>query len=432
TAAMQGLAGGNLAQAASGAVSPYVAEIIHSQTTDSATGKVNVEANAMAHAVWGAIAAASGNNSALAGAAGAVSGELLGRWIAAEYYPDVKTEELSDEQKSTISALSTLAAGLMGGLSGGSSADAVAGAQAGKNAVENNYLSTSQGLEFDKEMQDCRKSGGDCQAVVDKWKQVSDEQSAQLDNKLKDNPLAAQVVDKELALGGIEMTERPAWLNYLPGVDVMSDEQVKAYVQYWNAQDLAKIDTNSPGWTKYAAFVSDPENQALIASAGMLAKDLTQAAISFMGRNTATVSVSAAEIGLKWGQGNMKQGMPWEDYVGTSLPADARLPKNFKTFDYYDGTTKTAVSAKSMDTQTMAKLANPNQVYSSIKGNIDAVAKFERSRLSGETLTSSMISNREIQLAIPANTTKAQWTEINRAIEYGKSQGVAVKVTQVK
>ena len=115
TAAMQGLAGGNLAQAASGAVSPYVAEIIHSQTTDSATGKVNVEANAMAHAVWGAIAAASGNNSALAGAAGAVSGELLGRWIAAEYYPDVKTEELSDEQKSTISALSTLAAGLMGG-----------------------------------------------------------------------------------------------------------------------------------------------------------------------------------------------------------------------------------------------------------------------------------------------------------------------------
>ena len=145
TAAMQGLAGGNLAQAASGAVSPYVAEIIHSQTTDSATGKVNVEASAMAHAVWGAIAAASGNNSALAGAAGAVSGELLGRWIAAEYYPGVKTEELSEEQKSTISALSTLAAGLMGGLSGGSSADAVAGAQAGKNAVENNAFGASAG-----------------------------------------------------------------------------------------------------------------------------------------------------------------------------------------------------------------------------------------------------------------------------------------------
>ncbi|HAT4414213.1 TPA: filamentous hemagglutinin N-terminal domain-containing protein [Klebsiella oxytoca] len=158
TAAMQGLAGGNLAQAASGAVSPYVAEIIHSKTTDSATGKVNVEANAMAHAVWGAIAAASGNNSALAGAAGAVSGELLGRWIAAEYYPDVKTEELSDEQKSTISALSTLAAGLMGGLSGGSSGDAVAGAQAGKNAVENNSLSGDKAREAAKQAAESLKN----------------------------------------------------------------------------------------------------------------------------------------------------------------------------------------------------------------------------------------------------------------------------------
>ncbi|WP_447337329.1 two-partner secretion domain-containing protein [Klebsiella variicola] len=37
TAAMQGLAGGNLAQAASGAVSPYVAEIIHRQTPDCDT-----------------------------------------------------------------------------------------------------------------------------------------------------------------------------------------------------------------------------------------------------------------------------------------------------------------------------------------------------------------------------------------------------------
>lgn len=151
-----------------------------------------------------------------------------------------------------------------------------------------------------------------------------------------------------------------------------------------------------------------------------------------MSRNTATATVKASEVGMQWGQGNMKQGMPWEDYVGKSLPADARLPQNFKTFDYYDGATKTAVSAKSLDTQTMAKLANPNQVYSSIKGNINAAAKFERSELSGQFLNSSRITNREIQLAIPASTTKAQWVEINRAIEYGKSQGVTVKVTQVK
>lgn len=280
-------------------------------------------------------------------------------------------------------------------------------------------------------MSDCHKSGGDCQAVIDKWKKVSDEQSAGVDKKLEDDPLTAVGWDKEVAEGGYNMTERPSWLGNI-GADVMTSDEAKAYVQQWNGQDLSKIDMNSPAWMKYAVFVSDPENQAMLVSGGLLAKDVTKAAVSFMSRNSATATVKASEVGMQWGQGNMKQGMPWEDYVGKKLPADARLPQNFKTFDYYDGATKTAVSAKSMDTQTMAKLTNPNQVYNSIKGNINASAKFERSELSGQLLNSSMIAKREIQLAIPASTTKIQWVEINRAIEYGKSQGVTVKVTQVK
>ncbi|WP_196302520.1 VENN motif pre-toxin domain-containing protein, partial [Pluralibacter gergoviae] len=75
-------------------------------------------------------------NSALAGA----SGGALGEYIAQQIYPGVPRDKLTEEQKQTISALGTLAAGLAGGLTGGSTADAVAGAQAGKNAVENNYL----------------------------------------------------------------------------------------------------------------------------------------------------------------------------------------------------------------------------------------------------------------------------------------------------
>ncbi|WNG98518.1 hypothetical protein [Escherichia coli] len=281
-------------------------------------------------------------------------------------------------------------------------------------------------------MSDCRKSGGNCQDIIDKWEKISDEQSQQLDKTLKDNPASALVWDKELAEGGLDMASRPAWMNNIPGAGGMSDEQARAYVQQWNSQDLSKIDASTPGWMQFAAFVSDPENQAALGSLGLLTKELATAAVSFMGRNTATATVSAADIGLKWGQGNMKQGMPWEDYVGTSLPADARLPPRFKTFDYYDGATKTAVSAKSLDTQTLSRLNKPNQLYTKVKGDIDAAAKFETYTLSKTLLDSSMISNREIQLAVPANTTKTQWTEINRAIEYGKSQGVTVKVTQVK
>ncbi|EOI7471075.1 hypothetical protein ACQ24A_001903 [Yersinia enterocolitica] len=124
--------------------------------------------------------------------------------------------------------------------------------------------------------------------------------------------------------------------------------------------------------------------------------------------------------------------MPWENYVGTQLPQNSRLPVNFKTFDYYNRISRTAISVKTLDTTTAARVANPRQIYNSLKGNIDTVAKFQEYSLSKRKLDSSMISSKEIQLAVPANTTKVQWAEINRAIEYGKSQRVNVRVTQVK
>src|SRR5476649_2444734 len=64
----------------------------------------------------------------------------MGEFIAQQLYPNIKREDLTEEQRQTISSLSTLAAGLAGGLTGDSSADAVAGAQAGKTAAENNNL----------------------------------------------------------------------------------------------------------------------------------------------------------------------------------------------------------------------------------------------------------------------------------------------------
>ncbi|HEN3670372.1 TPA: hypothetical protein U5E27_001951 [Yersinia enterocolitica] len=144
----------------------------------------------------------------------------------------------------------------------------------------------------------------------------------------------------------------------------------------------------------------------------------------------ATVNQSAT--GIKWGQGISQQGMPWENYVGTQLPQNSRLPVNFKTFDYYNRISRTAISVKTLDTTTAARVANPRQIYNSLKGNIDTVVRFDTHTLSGEQLKPSMIASREIQLAVPALTNKTQWIEINRAIEYGKSQGVKVAVTQVK
>ena len=59
---------------------------------------------------------------------------------------------------------------------------------------------------------------GNCQGVIDKWKNIIDELSAQTNEKLKDNPLEAQLIDKEIraalacriVLAGLVIS--PAWM----------------------------------------------------------------------------------------------------------------------------------------------------------------------------------------------------------------------------
>lgn len=145
TAAVQGLAGGNIGQAVSGAVAPYLAEQIHKLTEG------NPEAKAMAHAVLGAVTSYASGNSALAGAAGGVSGELMAQLVMKQLYPGKAVGDLTETEKQTISALGTLAAGLAGGVAGDGTADAVAGAQAERNAVENNSLSGDKARETVKQ-----------------------------------------------------------------------------------------------------------------------------------------------------------------------------------------------------------------------------------------------------------------------------------------
>ncbi|HHK9493900.1 TPA: hemagglutinin repeat-containing protein, partial [Escherichia coli] len=138
TAAVQGLAGGNLSAALAGGAAPYIAEIIK-QTTPDGAGCV------AAHAVVNAALAVAQGKNALAGAAGAATGEVVGM-IATQMYGK-PVSELSETEEQTVSTLATVAAGLAGGLVGDSGVSAVAGAQSGKTTVENNALSFGDGFE---------------------------------------------------------------------------------------------------------------------------------------------------------------------------------------------------------------------------------------------------------------------------------------------
>jgi len=352
------------------AASPTIAKEIGQQFKQ--TGQEGSTGHYLAHAGLGAlVAAATGNN--IAGNALAAAGAEAAAPVAASWIYGKEVSQLTPDEKATVSSLAGLAGAGIAGAAGGDGRSMVSGSAVGRTSVENNYLSADQTLRFDEELTECRRSGAECQPVIDKWKIISENQSAVLDERLKDHPMTAQELDKKYAQGGFEMTERPNWLRY-PGAATMTSDEAKAYVQQWNGQDLAKIDQNSPTWSKFAAFVSDPESQFAMLSLGGLAKDLTATAISFMERKTAT---ARSLLRLSEQRSLDKKLELFDNFTGGSnriknaqivldgkaYKANPELSKNAAVFD---GVSEPKVKQYFMDLAGVEKLPSPKPMKNAV------------------------------------------------------------------
>ncbi|WP_305888789.1 hemagglutinin repeat-containing protein [Pectobacterium aroidearum] len=185
TAAIQALAGGDIQKAIASGASPYLAQLVKDVTLPKDESKItasDIAANAMAHAVVGAVVAQLSGQDAAAGAIGASSGELAARAIMATQYPGKTANDLTEAEKQSVSVLSTLAAGLVSGLAGNSTASAASGAQSGRNAVENNFLSTEENRQRLSEMSSCGSDSSCKDGVTEKFKKISDEQIKSVEN----------------------------------------------------------------------------------------------------------------------------------------------------------------------------------------------------------------------------------------------------------
>ncbi|EOC3061408.1 VENN motif pre-toxin domain-containing protein [Cronobacter dublinensis] len=149
TAAVSGLAGGNLNAALAGAAAPYIANEIGKNITAE-----NTAAGIMAHAVVNAVLAKVQGQNALDGASGAAVGEAMGYLIAKEAYKKAPSQ-LNETEKQTVAALSTLASGLAGALAGNSTEAVATAAKAGQTTVENNFLSQGRPKDFTEQLKGC-------------------------------------------------------------------------------------------------------------------------------------------------------------------------------------------------------------------------------------------------------------------------------------
>ena len=169
TALIQGLVNGDVNKAVANASAPYIANQIAQHIPAE-----NKEGRIAAHGIANvALALAKGENAG-AQSLGAMTAEAVGM-LSQELYKK-KPSELTEDEKSTVSAFASLAAGIAGGLVGGDTSSAANAAEAGKTTVENNYLSNKDVLNMQKELEIAEKEGKDTQPIYEKYGALSEKQ----------------------------------------------------------------------------------------------------------------------------------------------------------------------------------------------------------------------------------------------------------------
>ncbi|UYA60524.1 Hemolysin [Pectobacterium sp. F1-1] len=261
TAAIQALAGGDIQKAIASGASPYLAQLVKDVTLPKDESKItasDIAANAMAHAVVGAVVAQLSGQDAAAGAIGASSGELAARAIMAEQYPGKTASDLTEEEKQSVSALSTLAAGLISGLASNSTASAASGAQSGRNAVENNYLSSDM-YALDRKVKAAKEKGEDITPILEEARKQAEKDREKQIASCQENP--------DMCAFGREVANDAynAYVEngFLQGID----PDVARFVQQETGNDNAVIDRYASEFGKGLAVVS--EGAALLAGTGI-------------------------------------------------------------------------------------------------------------------------------------------------------------------
>lgn len=158
--------------------------------------------------------------------------------------------------------------------------------------IENNYLSYDEAHAFDEEMTACRKSGGNCGDIQNKYAVISADNRQKLRIDVAADPLTAlSGEDKWNIEGGLSAAGRPDWLY-----GSLENQDVKNYVTEGNSYDLNYLNSNTSKGDKALAFFGEPENYwGTVAGAGSL---LT---------SSATLTEKVISAGLSYGANGLVQ-----------------------------------------------------------------------------------------------------------------------------
>lgn len=140
--------------------------------------------------------------------------------------------------------------------------------------------------------------------------------------------------------------------------------------------------------------------------------------------------VNNSEAKIDWKKGINDQGGNFEVYYGKENPDARRLTPTTAAFDYFKDATGEAISNKTLNTLSVSYIKNPQGIYGKVARYVNDAVDYEPRATSDLDL--ALIESKTIQLAIPEYTSPTQWRYLNRAIIYGKENGVKVVITRIR
>jgi hypothetical protein len=141
------------------------------------------------------------------------------------------------------------------------------------------------------------------------------------------------------------------------------------------------------------------------------------------------LNVAEEKFKINWKQPDiMARGLEYESAVVKELEATGltKLPPNTNTFDMYNFETQHALSIKSLNTQTPARLADPRQIEYLMNSYGKDVKEFKGISKGLIPIEPSEIKLPEIRIGVPKETTLDQWLTMQRSAINAERQGIKI------
>ncbi len=118
---------------------------------------------------------------------------------------------------------------------------------------------------------------------------------------------------------------------------------------------------------------------------------------------------------------------PFERGVAIEKTLGQNLPQNFPVIDKFENGLATSIKSMDLSAKSYQSIATLDRT---LKGYIDSVSTFNGRRWAGQEV--SGVTSRALELAIPNAMSVAQHEALVRALQYGRSVGVDVKIIVIK